>query len=521
MESVPKPAPVESPPVEGAVIERRERTGGRWHTPPVGSPVRLRLDLQRRAHDNLRRHVVRGAQRFVVLVLADIGSFAVMRSLIRAVRDDYVVGSSVASLAQAVTPAGILNGWQYASALFVSLVLLGCYRAGDRRRDPRRLFLAAALATALPLWMSIWIRGPSIVLAEYAVTTILVWGGVLVERQLVDRVVGWVRPPEQTAARTLFVGTAEECAQEATTPAFRDRREFVSVGFVDVNLPPAVESRGHLVEIARALHESRAETVVVCGRLADGLFATVVEATLAAGCHLLSVPRAMQVAGVQSTTVWRHGQALVELTAPTLKGWQFVAKRVIDLTASVLGLIALAPVFGLLGVAISLESRGPILFAQERVGLAGRRFRMLKFRTMRDGADGEKQSLVHLNHTGDPRLFKIPNDPRVTALGRWLRRWSLDELPQLWNVLLGDMSLVGPRPFFEADFVAYQDHHFRRLGAKPGITGLWQVKGRSALTDFEEVVRLDREYIERWSLWLDLYILTLTFPAVLRRTGAF
>jgi lipopolysaccharide/colanic/teichoic acid biosynthesis glycosyltransferase len=146
---------------------------------------------------------------------------------------------------------------------------------------------------------------------------------------------------------------------------------------------------------------------------------------------------------------------------------------------------------------------------------------MLKFRTMRAGADAEKRKLAHLNHTGDSRLFKIPNDPRVTRLGAWLRLWSLDELPQLWNVLTGDMSLVGPRPFFESDLEDYEDHHFRRLGAKPGITGNWQVHGRSDVVDFEEVVRLDRDYIEQWSLWLDIRILLATLPVVARRTGAY
>src|SRR5690606_3934526 len=122
----------------------------------------------------------------------------------------------------------------------------------------------------------------------------------------------------------------------------------------------------------------------------------------------------------------------------------------------------------------------------------------------------EKDELSHLNSSGDPRLFKIPDDPRVTRFGGWLRRWSLDELPQLWNVLEGDMSLVGPRPFFERDLADYEDHHFLRLGAKPGITGLWQVSGRSAIVVFEEVVQLDREYIEQWSPWLDIRILLRT-----------
>ena len=140
---------------------------------------------------------------------------------------------------------------------------------------------------------------------------------------------------------------------------------------------------------------------------------------------------------------------------------------------------------------------------------------------MRAGADHEKTELAHLNESGDPRLFKIPDDPRVTSIGALLRRWSLDELPQLLNVVRGDMSLVGPRPFFDSDLAAYDDHHFIRLAVKPGITGLWQVRGRSSIVDFEEVVRLDRFYIENWSLSLDLSILVSTLPAVLRRTGAY
>ena len=140
---------------------------------------------------------------------------------------------------------------------------------------------------------------------------------------------------------------------------------------------------------------------------------------------------------------------------------------------------------------------------------------------MRVGADGERARLAHLNSSGDPRTFKIVDDPRISRVGRLLRKWSLDELPQFLNVLLGHMSLVGPRPVPEDDFVDYDDHHFRRLAAKPGITGLWQVSGRSVVMDFEERVRLDTEYVDQWSLWLDFKILVLTVPAVMRRTGAY
>ena len=140
---------------------------------------------------------------------------------------------------------------------------------------------------------------------------------------------------------------------------------------------------------------------------------------------------------------------------------------------------------------------------------------MLKFRTMRVGADAMKANLQALNESGDPRLFKIKNDPRVTRVGRLLRRTSLDELPQVLNVLKGDMSLVGPRPFFRGDLPAYDSHHFERLHVLPGITGLWQVSGRSDVVDFEEVVRLDRRYIREWSVGQDLMILLRTIPAAL------
>jgi len=359
-----------------------------------------------------------------------------------------------------------------------------------------------------------------VAVAQYAITTLLVWLGLVADRFTVDRFVAWVRPPEASAARTLFVGTAEQCAQVAAGPAFRDRREFVSVGFVDVNVPPAAEARGHLVEIARALHDSRAETVVLSSYLPHGLFQTVVEAALAAGCQLLSVPRATAIAGVHPTTVWRRGQPIVELTAPTLKGWQLVLKRVVDLVGASVGLVIAAPVMVAVAVAIKLDSSGPVFFAQDRVGRGGKRFKVVKFRTMVRDAEARRDVLLGQNIYPDPRLFKMPADPRVTKLGRWLRRTSLDELPQLWNVMKGDMSLVGPRPPLPSEVALYEAHHYARFDVKPGMTGPWQVNGRNEIRDFEKVVALESEYIRNWSLAADVILLLRTLPAVLTSRGA-
>jgi lipopolysaccharide/colanic/teichoic acid biosynthesis glycosyltransferase len=194
-----------------------------------------------------------------------------------------------------------------------------------------------------------------------------------------------------------------------------------------------------------------------------------------------------------------------------------VAKRTFDLAVCIWLLPVVAVIMLLVAVAVRLDSPGPVLIAQERTGRDGRRFRMYKFRTMVRNAEELKAGLQHLNVLPPPD-FKIPNDPRITRAGKVLRQTSLDELPQLFNVLRGDMSLVGPRPTsFEPR--TYSLWHTRRLEVAPGITGLWQVKGRN-LTTFDERLRLDIEYIENRSFWLDLKILLQTVPAIFRRSGA-
>lgn len=198
--------------------------------------------------------------------------------------------------------------------------------------------------------------------------------------------------------------------------------------------------------------------------------------------------------------------------------WQLTIKRLMDIVGSGLLLLLLSPVLLLIALAIKLDDFGPILYRWNVVGQGGRPFRGYKFRTMVVNADALKAALQAQNEMQGP-VFKIQNDPRITRVGRFLRKFSLDELPQLWSVFKGDMSLVGPRPPLTIEYAQFTEYQKQKLAMKPGITCLWQISGRNNIRDFDEWVRLDLEYIRTWSLWLDVRILLGTIPAVIRGTG--
>jgi exopolysaccharide biosynthesis polyprenyl glycosylphosphotransferase len=209
---------------------------------------------------------------------------------------------------------------------------------------------------------------------------------------------------------------------------------------------------------------------------------------------------------------------LFELKPPVFEGLDFVLKRGFDLLMSALLLLFLSPVLLAAAAAVRLTSRGPVVYRSMRPGIGGVPFACFKFRTMYEDADA-RQGTLESHNEKEGAIFKMRNDPRVTSVGRFLRRWSIDELPQLFNVLRGEMSLVGPRPLPERDYERLDDWHRKRYLVLPGMTGLWQVSGRSEL-DFDELVRLDFLYLERWSVFLDLSIMLKTIPAVVRAKGA-
>ncbi len=229
------------------------------------------------------------------------------------------------------------------------------------------------------------------------------------------------------------------------------------------------------------------------------------------------VPRYFEIMAANVGIADLEGIPVIEVPAARLSRAARASKRGLDLALTIPGLIALAPVFFVVALAIKLDSPGPVIFRQPRMGRDHHAFQIIKFRTMVVGAEELRESLLDANESTGP-LFKIRSDPRVTRVGAWLRRLSLDELPQLFNVLKGEMSLVGPRPF-----VIYEDEKIdgwarRRLDLTPGITGLWQVLGRNDI-DFEEMVKLDYLYVNNWSLWWDIKLLLRTAPVVFTRRG--
>lgn len=225
----------------------------------------------------------------------------------------------------------------------------------------------------------------------------------------------------------------------------------------------------------------------------------------------------LQLAKVQHADL--DGIPLISFDTTPLDQWNLAMKRVLDVVVAGAGLVALSPLLAVIAFLIKLTSAGPVFFRQVRCGLNGRHFLLYKFRSMGANAEADREKLQHLNEMSGP-VFKVTNDPRITPLGRLLRKTSLDELPQLINVLRGEMSLVGPRPPIPSEVAQYEPWQRRRLSMRPGITGYWQVSGRNGIKDFDRWTQLDLEYIDRWSLKLDAEILLKTVPAVVMGKGA-
>jgi exopolysaccharide biosynthesis polyprenyl glycosylphosphotransferase len=323
--------------------------------------------------------------------------------------------------------------------------------------------------------------------------------------------------------RAILVGSGVQVeavarALVADTSATR----YEPVGYISLSpeLDTGLHDLGGIGDLPAVLDRLQVHEVII----ADPDFPQEEAFDLVDRCHERGVavriaPTTMEIMTHHHELVPGQSVPLFELKAPVFEGMDFVTKRAFDFVSASAMLIFLAPLLLGIALAIKLSSRGPVLYRSRRPGIGGQPFDCLKFRTMHTDADQRQEDLEDLNEASGA-LFKIREDPRVTGVGRLLRRFSLDELPQLVNVLRGEMSMVGPRPLPMRDYERLVDWHRKRYLVLPGITGLWQVSGRAEL-DFDELVRLDFLYLERWSVFLDLSIMVKTIPAVLRRKGAF
>ncbi|MFL5893705.1 MAG: sugar transferase [Thermoleophilaceae bacterium] len=316
--------------------------------------------------------------------------------------------------------------------------------------------------------------------------------------------------------RAVLVGTGAHI--EAVAHALKGS-EIHPVGFVSLTPRPenGLRNLGPLDDLERHF-DSIDEVLIADPDFPQEKAVELIDTCHRQGIHVRVAPSTMDILMDRVEFVPGQTLPLFELKPPVFEGIDFIVKRAFDLTVASLSLLVLAPAFAMIAVAIKLTSRGPIVYRSMRPGIGGGPFPCFKFRTMYEGAERRQAELEAANEASGA-IFKIKRDPRVTPVGRFLRRWSIDELPQLLNVLRGEMSLVGPRPLPQRDYDRLEDWHRKRYLVLPGMTGLWQVSGRSEL-DFDELVRLDFLYLERWSVFLDLSIIVKTIPAVIRARGA-
>ncbi len=278
---------------------------------------------------------------------------------------------------------------------------------------------------------------------------------------------------------------------------------------------------GSFADVAAVARETGADSVILTSsdQLPPATVRRITWSLETSNVELAVAPALTEIAGPRIHIRQLAGLPLLHVAVPQYEGSKHAAKAVFDVTTAIILSILLSPILLILALVVRFSSRGPVIFKQERVGLNGKTFRMLKFRTMVDGAEDRLDELKPLNEGSGP-LFKVRDDPRVTKVGRVLRKYSLDELPQLWNVIRGDMSIVGPRPPLPSEVERYEPEVRRRLLVKPGVTGPWQISGRSDLS-WAEGVRLDLFYVENWSLVGDLVMIARTVRVVLRRNGAY
>ena len=385
-------------------------------------------------------------------------------------------------------------------------------------------FLGSLCLAGAALILQITLLRPLFLLVFWLSTTL----ATLISRSLLRVLLKWVRLRGRNLRFMLIVGTNARAIQFAKKIECNPAMGYRLLGFVDDEWSGLEALRGEGYSLACNFEGMRVflrENVVDEVAMALPMRSRHAHASeVATVCEEHGIPlrftsNLFDLKTARSRSEDFEGDSVVTHYTGTPDGWPMVVKRIFDFAVSLVLIILLAPVLVIAAILIKLTSPGPVLFFQKRLGLNKRRFSIYKFRTMVPDAEKRMRDIEHLNEVSGP-VFKIKNDPRITPLGKFLRKTSIDELPQLFNVLKGDMSLVGPRPLPVRDYEGFnEDWQRRRFSVRPGITCLWQVGGRNSIA-FEKWMALDLEYIDGWSLWLDFQILLRTIPAILKGSGA-
>jgi exopolysaccharide biosynthesis polyprenyl glycosylphosphotransferase len=415
--------------------------------------------------------------------------------------------------------------------IFSALRLYDSKRLASRKAELADVITATSLSALVLLFASIFLKfqmvKPGFVLVFWLSATCLVGGSRLMLRTMLRK----LRMRGQNLRNMLIVGSNRRAIDFARTIRSKPELGYRILGFADDEWAGSSEAKksgwplvSDFANLRLYLRRNVVDEVVIAlpFRSFHTYASEIAGACEQQGIIIRVLSNLFDLRDAQPMADHLEGEAVITHHSGIVDGWPLIIKRVLDFSLSLTLIIILAPVLIAAAIAIKLNSRGPVFFIQKRVGLNKRVFKIYKFRTMVIDAEQKLQEIEHLNEVSGP-VFKIKNDPRVTSVGRFLRKTSIDELPQLFNVLIGHMSLVGPRPLQLRDYEMFtaegEDWQRRRFSVRPGITCLWQVNGRSSLP-FEKWMELDHQYIQSWSLWLDLQILIKTIPAVLRGSGA-
>jgi exopolysaccharide biosynthesis polyprenyl glycosylphosphotransferase len=457
----------------------------------------------------------------LALAVIDVGGLAVALYLALVLRELYYGDRPILWGLQWSTE----ENWLPFLAVITVLVFWhnGLYAPREQRSGAGRVVSSLLLVTVVTLAFAIGTGYPRNTFGLYVVSFVLsvtVIGGLRASYEIVTRDVWRLAGVRR---RALLVGDNDRLVDLRRALGLGRSGidyEFLGALTIDGAEDPLLNVLGGVDDISAVLRELHPDELIVSGvDLDDRSLLRLVDEAHQLGVRVQIAPTTTEVLTQRAEYVPGQGVPLFELRPPVFAGLEWTAKRGFDIVVSSLIVILAAPLWIVIALAVKLDSPGPVFYRDRRVGLAEREFGMFKFRSMYTDASERQAGLETSNEASGP-LFKIKDDPRVTRVGRILRRYSLDELPQLLNVLRGEMSLVGPRPLPLRDFVQLEEWHRKRYLVLPGMTGLWQVSGRIELT-FDDLVRLDFYYLENWSIWLDISILAKTLPAVVARRGAY